>query len=199
VLHYITAGHDSFAARLYWNSLTLAFRSLRGDEDFPIDFAKSMFRYKLRYSTPKRVLTVIGHVLNQMLLGTSDFNFDESRTRNTFVDRKTLPEPNETGAMDTNAVKNAIYRDIIQDGGLVDDYLDTWAVERYIADQWAVLVNSSTARLLQCNLVIDIEPLLERLTTVAVTMGEGPRYPRRDVDMAVLSFLTETHSIPGTA
>jgi hypothetical protein len=197
ILHYVTAGHDSFAARLYWNSLTLAFRSLRGDEGFPIDLAKSMFRYKMRYSGPQQVLTVIGHVLNQMLLGTSDITFDESRMRDRFVGQRSLPDPSETGAVDTNAVKNAIHRDIIQDGGLVDEYLDTWAVERYIADQWAVLVNSSTARLVQRNLVMDIDPLLERLTAAAVTIGEGPRYPTRDIDMAVQSFLKETHSTGG--
>jgi len=198
VLHYITAGHDSFAARLYWNSLTLAFRSLRGDEDFPIDFAKSMFRYKIRYSTPQQILTVIGHVLNQMLLGTSDFSFDESRTADIFAGQKTL-DASETGAVETDAVKNAIHRDIIQDGGLVEDYLDTWAVERYVADRWAVLVNSSSARLLQSNLVMDIGPLLERLAATAVTIGEGPRYLIRDIDTSVHSFLMETQSIPDTA
>jgi hypothetical protein len=81
----------------------------------------------------------------------------------------------------------------------VDDYLDTWAVERYIANQWAVQVNSSTARLLQRNLVVDIDPLLERLVNAAVTIGEGPRYPIRDIDMAVQSFLTEAQSMSGTA
>jgi hypothetical protein len=201
ILHYVTASHDSFAARLYWNSLILAFRSLRGDEGFPIDFAKSMFRYKMRYSAPQQVLAVIGHVLNQMLLGTSDISstFDESRTRDAFVGQRSLLDTSETGAVDTNAVKNAIHRDIIQDGGLVDEYLDTWAVERYIADQWAVLVNSSTARLVQRNLVVDIDPLLQRVTAAAVTIGEGPRYPTRDIDMAVQSFLKETHSTVGIA
>lgn len=199
ILHYITAGHDSFAARLYWNSLTLAFRSLRGDDGFPIHFAKSMFRYKMRYSAPQQVLTVIGHVLNQMLLGTSNITFDESRNRDTFMDRRTLQDQGESGAVDTNAVKNAIHRDIIQDGGLVDEYLDTWAVERYMADRWAVLVSSSTVRLVQHNLVMEIDPLLERLTAAAVTIGEGPRYPTRDIDMAVQSFLKETHSTVGVA
>jgi hypothetical protein len=197
VLHYITAGHDSFAARLYWNSLTLAFRSLRGDEDFPIDFAKSMFRYKMRYSTPQQVLTVIAHVLNQMLLGTSDITFDPSRSWEAFAGQKTLPDPIESGAVETNAVKNAICRDIIQDGGMVDDYLDTWSVERYLANKWGVVVDSSTARTFQRSSVTDINPLLEGLTAVAVTIGEGPRYPKADVDTAVQVYLTETHCTEG--
>jgi hypothetical protein len=190
VLHYITAGHDSFAARLYWNSLTLAFRSLRGDKDFPIDFAKSMFRYKMRYSTPQQVLTVIAHVLNQMLLGTSDITFDPSRSWEAFAAQRTLPDPSESGAVETNAVKNAIYRDIIQDGGAVDDYLDTWSVERYLANRWGVVVDSSTARPVQRSFVMDVNPLLESLTATAVTIGEGPRYPKAEIDVAVQSYLT---------
>lgn len=157
-----------------------------------------MFKYKIQYNTPQQILTVIGHVLNQMLLGTSDFTFDESRTADIFASQK-IPDSNETGAVETDAVKNAIHRDIIQDGGLVDDYLDTWAVERYVADRWAVLVNSSSARLLQSNLVVDIGPLLERLTATAVTIGEGSRYLKRDIDMSVHSSLIETQSIPDTA
>jgi hypothetical protein len=197
VLHYITAGHDSFAARLYWNSLTLAFRSLRGDEDFPIDFAKSMFRYKMRYSTPQQVLMVIAHVLNQMLLGTNDITFDPSRSWEAFTGQRTLPDPSESGAVETNAVKNAIHRDIIQDGGMVDDYLDTWSVERYLANKWGVVVDSSTARPSQRSFVMDVNPLLESLTAAAVTIGEGPRYPKAEIDSAVQVFLTETHCTEG--
>jgi len=193
ILHYITAGHDSFAARLYWNSLTWAFRSLRGDEDFPIDFAKSMFRYKMRYSTPQQVLTVIAHVLNQMLLGTSDITFNPSRSWEAFAGQRTLLDPSESGAVETNAVKNAIHRDIIQDGGMVDDYLDTWSVERYLAKKWGVVVDSSTARHVQRSFAMDVNPLLESLTATAVTIGEGPRYPKAEIDMAVQSYLTETH------
>ena len=199
VIHYITAGHDSFAARLYWKSLTLGFRSLRGDDGFPIDFAISMFRYKMRYSTPQRVLTVIGHVLNQMLLGTNDITFEPSQNWDAFESRKPLPDPTDSGAVDTNAVKNAIHRDIIQDGGLVDDYLDTWGVERYLASRWGALVDSSTVRPLQSNLVMDVEPLVKRLATAAVTIGEGPRYSTLEVDMAVQAFHAETHSTAGAA
>lgn len=197
VLYYITAGHDSFAARLYWNSLTLAFRSLRGDDS--IDFAKSMFRYKMRYSTPQQVLTVIAHVLNQMLLGTSDITFNPSRSWEAFVGQRTLPDPSESGAVETNAVKNAIHRDIIQDGGMVDDYLDTWSVERYLANRWGVVVDSSTARHVQRSSVMDVNPLLESLTAAAVTIGEGPRYPKAEIDMAVQSYLMETHCTGGIA
>ena len=197
VIHYITAGHDSFAARLYWNSLTLSFRSLRGDEDYPIDYAKSMFRYKLRYSTPQQVLTVVGHVLNQMLLGTSDVTFDQSRNWEAFAARRALPDPSDSGAVDTHAVKNAIHRDIIQDGGLVEDYLDTWGVERYLTDRWGVLVDSSTVQPVQRNLVMDVEPLLNRIAGAAVTIGEGPRFPIQEIDMAVQSFLAESRFLEG--
>ena len=199
ILHYITAGHDSFAARLYWNSLTWAFRSLRGDEGFPIDFAKSMFTYKMRYSTPQQVLTVIAHVLNQMLLGTSDITFNPSRSWEAFAGQRTLPDPSDSGAVETNAVKNAIHRDIIQDGGMVDDYLDTWSVERYLANRWGVVVDSSTARHAQRSSVMDVNPLLESLTAAAVTIGEGPRYPKAEIDMAVQSYLTETRRKEGIA
>ena len=204
VLHYIKAGHDSFAARLYWNSVTVGFRALRGDDDYPSDVAQSMFRYKIRYSTPQQVLTVLGHVLNQMLLGTSHVTFDPSQNAwDAFPKSRTmaLPDPNDSGAVDTNAVKNAIHRDIIQDGGLVDDYLDTWGVERYLADRWGVLVDSITARRLSQSrnlVVMDVEPLLERITAAAVTIGEGPRYPTLEIDMAVLSFLAEEQSVSGT-
>ena len=199
IIHYITAGHDSFAARLYWNSLTLGFRSLRGDENYPIDYAKSMFRYKLRYSSPQQVLTVIGHVLNQMLLGTSDVTFDESRNWEAFAAWRALPDPNNSGAVDTHAVKNAIHRDVIQEGGLVEDYLDTWGVERYLRDRWGVLVDSSTVRPVQRNLALNVEPLLNEIAGAAVTIGEGPRFQIQEIDVAVQSFLAESQFLESAA
>jgi hypothetical protein len=158
-----------------------------------------MFRYKMRYSTPQQVLTVIAHVLNQMLLGTSNITFDLSQSWEAFADQKTLPDPCESGAVETNAVKNAIHRDIIQEGGMVDDYLDAWSVERYLENRWVLVVDSSTARPSQRSPVMDVNPLLERLTAAAVTIGEGPRYPKADIDTAVQLYLTETRCTEGIA
>jgi len=198
VLHYITAGHDSFAARLYWNSLAMGFRSLRGDEGYPTVQAKSVFRYKMRYSTPQDILIVIGYVLNHMLLGTSDVAFDQSGNWEAFAERRALPNPNNSGGVDANAAKNAIHRDIAQEGGSLEDSLDTWGVERYLADRWGMLVDSSTVRPLQRNLSMDVEPLLSRIAAAAVTIGEGPGYRTQEVDTGVQSFLAEAYSSVST-
>jgi hypothetical protein len=89
----------------------MGFQLLYGDEGYSIVQAKSMFRYKMRYSTPQDILIVIGYVLNHMLLGTSDVTFDQSGNWEAFAD------PNDSRGVDANAVKNAIHRDIIQEGG----------------------------------------------------------------------------------
>lgn len=39
--------------------------------------------------------------------------------------------------------------------------------------------------------VVDVEPLLRGIAAAAVTIGEGPRFPVREVDGAVRSFIAE--------
>jgi hypothetical protein len=52
---------------------------------------------------------------------------------------------------------------------------------------------------LQRRLIMDVNPLLEKLTAAAVTIGEGPRYPTAEIDTAVQSFLMERDAVEGLA
>jgi hypothetical protein len=66
---YILAGRDSFASRLYFETISLAVRSLRGDA--PYHFAQAMFRFKLRYASRSQLFTLLAGVLNTLLQGTT--------------------------------------------------------------------------------------------------------------------------------
>lgn len=61
----ILAGRDSFAAILYFETISLADRSLQGEA--PTKFANSMFRYKFHYRSSAHIRTVLDGVLNILL------------------------------------------------------------------------------------------------------------------------------------
>ena len=204
---YILAGRDSFASRLYFETIAVAVRALRGDG--PQEVVKSMFRYKMRHSTREKFLGILAGVLNMMLHGTSQDPTSASGNGNINL-----------AQIDNELIKEAIVEEIVLQGGSESYYLSSWEVEHYLRNRWGLAIDSNTARLwpggsskavqdtafydmspkfVVPNMipgskhseqaVLDVQPLVERLSNEAVTIGQGPRWHFAQVDITVQDFL----------
>lgn len=212
---YILAGRDSFASRLYFETMYSAVRSLRGD--ISRDFANSIFRYKMHYVSTRKIFAVVAGVLNMLLHGTSQPQMGDP----TFEDF----EPAER-------IKAAIVNEVVACGGSEADYVGAWDVERYLRDKWALALDSNSVRVQSRavpqgphaahsnpsddgtisapdspdnhlllaptfipgfpssgNRVLDASELVEKLRAQAVTIGEGPRWHVGSIDEVVQDFL----------
>jgi hypothetical protein len=207
---YILAGRDSFASRLYFETIAIAVRALRGDG--PQEIVKSMFRYKMRYSTRDKILGILAGVLNMMLHGTSQDPTSASASGNGNI---------YLAQIDNEIIKETIVKEIVLQGGSESYYLSSWEVEHYLRNRWGLAIDSNTAQLqpggsskavqdtafydmspkfVVPNMipgfkhseqaVLDVQPLVERLSNEAVTIGQGPRWHFAQVDITVQDFLS---------
>jgi hypothetical protein len=211
---YILAGRDSFASRLYFETIALAVRVLHEDPDGGI--ANSIFRFKFRHATSSQVRRVVDSVLNMMLHGTSQIK-----------EKVMLADE-----LDDVGIKAKIVRELERIGVSEPDFLTTWDVDRYLRDKWKLAIDSHTVRIQPRGLmaaphspsifenalgsntaskessnlmaptmipgfthaaqaVWDAQALVVRLKLAATTIGEGPRWHHADIDAAVEDFLEE--------
>ncbi|KAH6674288.1 hypothetical protein B0J14DRAFT_35952 [Halenospora varia] len=207
IVPYIVAGRDSFASRLYYETINLAARSLRGEA--PWSFAESMFRFKMQYATRAQLAGVLGGVLNMLLLGTN--RLQEGYVPQEVVDCE-------------GVVKAAILAQIVAGGETEQEYLSTWEVEKHLKERWSLAIDSKAVKIQHngCSsekglvstvnpgyspamfapnlipgfsqplqAIFDIQTLIEKIKLMAVTIGEGPRWKRSDVDEATENFLKQ--------
>jgi len=208
VIPYILAGRDSFASRLFFETVVRALRSLRGEG--PAGDAYKMFRFKFRHMSATDIRIVLDGVLDSLLHGTTQTRRD---------DREEMAEE-----VDELVIKAKIVGEIETMGGSESDYLTTWDVERYLRNKWRLSLDSNWVKIQPLALlavqdssdireiydkyelfaptvvpgfeqrkrvVWDVRSLVERLEALAVTIGQGPRWHHRDVDAAVEAFLEE--------
>jgi hypothetical protein len=173
---------------------------------------KSMFRYKMRYSTRDKILGILAGVLNMMLHGTSQDPTSASASGNGNI---------YLAQIDNEIIKETIVKEIVLQGGSESYYLSSWEVEHYLRNRWGLAIDSNTAQLqpggsskavqdtafydmspkfVVPNMipgfkhseqaVLDVQPLVERLSNEAVTIGQGPRWHFAQVDITVQDFLS---------
>lgn len=207
---YILAGRDSFASRLYFETIVLTVAALQGER--PREIVQSIFRYKMQFANSSKILGCLSKVLNLMLHGTSQ-NPNRSGGEDMFQGSS---ETRET-------TKKAIMRIIGSQGSTESDYLSSWEVEQYLRNRWSLGIDSKAVRVhpfgaeslnpshprgeLQRPLsyaptivpgfsgpeqiILDVQPLVEALSRVTVSIGEGPRWHFPQVDHIVQCFLAE--------
>jgi hypothetical protein len=215
---YILAGRDSFATRLYFETIVLAIQALRGEA--PRDILHSIFRYKFRYVDSKTILSILSGVLNVMLHGTSQVSSHSGTEKlSQFIQE------------DDEAVKAAILSDLESERGSASDYLSSWEVEGYLKNRWSLGIDSNAVRVHPLALldvgsqpsktgaelgmfnyspmfaptpqpgilspeqtILNAQSLVERLSRKTVTIGGGPRWHVKEVDLAVQEFLNENYA-----
>jgi hypothetical protein len=214
---YILAGRDSFASRLFFETIAMIVRAHR--EDASSDIVHSVYRYKRHYVNLDRVLGVTTGVLNMLLHGTSQDPKEERQATRAAE----LEQPEES------TIKAAIAKDLVSYGYSQTEYLNTWNVERYLQNRWNLRIDSTTVRTPSQALeayskgfssieqdiprnpipfaptmvpgfkqseqpVLDAQSLIERIMLGVVSLGEGPRWHFSHVDSAVHAFLRDHSS-----
>ncbi|EPE28624.1 hypothetical protein GLAREA_09745 [Glarea lozoyensis ATCC 20868] len=215
IIPHVLSGRDSFSSRLYYETINLAVRSLKGEA--PWRYAASIFRYKLQYASREQLFGVLAGVLDMLLLGTNQ------------VKEGGVPQRVVDG---DGAVKDGIIRQIVAQGGSEDQYLPSWEVERYLRERWAFTLDSSSVRIQQrriqefedgpepslpyeragfdptsfaptvipgfpaaSQVILNSERLLDELKKRALTVGAGPRWHVTSIDDAVNVFLRQNNTI----
>lgn len=213
-LPFILAGRDSFSAHLYFTTIVFAFRAIRGEPNFA-ESANYFFRHKLRYGRRARVITVVGKVVDVMLGGGGRVDTVTSYPNPLLLD----DSEHDRADMEDQEIKQLILKDIEREGDREDDYLNTWGVEDYLKRRWRLAIDSSTVRSLpngvesgvtdprrfaptvligwdekggRREVVRDAREMVEKLMVRAVTIGEGPRWSKRNIDQVVRDFLIKT-------
>ncbi|KAL6815217.1 hypothetical protein GGI42DRAFT_311117 [Trichoderma sp. SZMC 28013] len=213
VIPYILAGRDSFSCFLYFETIAMVGKALRGE--IPVDILNSVLWYKRRYATFSQILDVVTEVMNMLLHGTS---------RSSKVKSRALAEP-EASLPNRRHVKSAIAKEIASMGTPGVEYLSTWEVERYLQDEWRLLINSHSVRISSHSSIrtrphtasfstypnhlhqfaphivpgfanrhekiLEARFLIEKLKIGAISLSEGPRWHLSFIDDTVRSFLTE--------
>lgn len=199
IVPYILAGRDSFASRLYFETISLAVQSLRGD--LPYHFAQAMFRFKLQHATRTQLFGKLASVLDTLLQGTTN-------VADGAVDYGKLED-----------VQKKIIQEIEQKGARKEEFLSTWEVEKYLKRRWRLGLDSRMVRVQPTamqhtsagadsssimslfaptiipgfqekeQVIMSAGPLVERLKPAAMTIGEGPRWHLGDIDSIVQTFL----------
>lgn len=219
IVPYILSGRDSFASRLYFDTISLAVRSLRGD--LPFDYAASIFRYKLPFCTRSDLFKIIAGIMEMLLLGTNEIPPGAS------CDEVPLPT-SSTDPIGHNMACNAaaVVAATIHTQNIVEsDYLSTWEVETYIKDRWGIGLDSNAVRIQRrpeealcpvkrdrlrpdygsvmfaptilpgfwrdSQVLLRADGLIERLKVRCVTLGAGPRWHVDGIEEAVVGFFEE--------
>jgi hypothetical protein len=140
-MDYLIGGLNSFATRLFFDTVDMVWRAMAGELHMP-GFIASACRYRLRHDRPDILRMLCYHKATQL------------RNEGVTVDRGGLDSDPETMELAQNAftpqdyarLKHAIIgcvSELLQDGSSPDEWLDPWSTYRYIGTKWGLKLTSS--------------------------------------------------------
>lgn len=134
--HYVIAGPNSFAMRLYKDTLILMFQVLRGEISIP-GFIPSIGRFRFKYETPATFMQLAEGQLSRMTVGDQD------------VERGA--NPNHTPAAEASLVlfgpshpvmsaplRAQIHTEVNYEIGSMAEWLDPWNTQQYLDSRWGL-------------------------------------------------------------
>ncbi|KAL2062208.1 hypothetical protein VTL71DRAFT_6474 [Oculimacula yallundae] len=141
--HYIIAGPNSFAMRLYKDTLILMFQVLRGEISIP-GFIPSIGRFRFKYETTANFMSLAEGQLSRMTIGDSDVEMGAN--------------PNQTPAAASSLVlfgpshpvmsaplRAQIHSEVNYEIGSMSEWLDPWNTQQYLQSRWGLQCSYATA------------------------------------------------------
>lgn len=140
--HYFVAGPNSFAMRLYRDTIILSIRVLTGEISIP-GFIPSLMRYRFRYEQSDNFVTGAADFLQQLSLQDSD-------------NVEAMPDTeNESGIIlfgpshpvMTSSLRTTMHQDLVHEVGSVGEWLDPYNTQLHLQNEWGFKLTATTARL----------------------------------------------------
>jgi hypothetical protein len=212
--HYSVAGPNSFALRLYKDTITLSIRILQGEISIP-GFIPSLMRYRFRYEKSDNYVTRASNFLERLSL--QDSAMDTENESGIILFSPSHPVMN-------SVLRVTMYQDLVQEVGSVGEWLDPYNTQLHLQNRWGLKLTASTARLSatskrqqgeirgnseagqfvsfydpgsglsdsfveESSPVLPAQSLAESLIRKSVCFGEGPRFYKGNIDPTAAEFL----------
>lgn len=143
--HYFVAGPNSFAIRLYKDTIILVIRVLRGEISIP-GFIPSIFRYRSRYEKYGDFLADVSSFMERMSLEDSATE-DPVEGVSDSENESSLVLFGLSHPVMTSPLRATIQNDMVQENGSLGEWFDPWNTQLYLQKQWGFELTASTARL----------------------------------------------------
>jgi hypothetical protein len=139
--HYLVAGPDSFALRLYKDTIIMSLRVLQGEISVP-GFISSLMRYRFRYEKFDNYVSDASNFLEGLSL--ENPAHAAKRMQNT-QNKSSIVLFGPTHPVMTSVLRTMMYQDMVQEVGSVSEWLDPWNTQLYLQDEWGFKLTASTA------------------------------------------------------
>ncbi|KAL5325254.1 hypothetical protein ACEPPN_006378 [Leptodophora sp. 'Broadleaf-Isolate-01'] len=143
--HYVIAGPNSFAMRLYKDTLILMFQVLRGELSIP-GFIPSIGRFRFKYETTANFMELAEGQLSRMTIGDDDVEMGAN--------------PNQAAAAASSLVlfgpshpvmsaplRAKIHSEVNHEIGSMSEWLDPWNTQQYLKSRWGLRCSYATANI----------------------------------------------------
>ena len=142
-MDYCIGGLNSFATRLFFNSIDITWKSLSGQIQLP-GFLASSCRYRFRYDRPDTLRMLCYRKLTQMRsegfkISTEALDAHHLDDMETVINAFT---PEEYAILRHSII--GCVSELLQDGFLPQDWMDSWNTYQYISMKWDLKLTSSS-------------------------------------------------------
>ncbi|KAE9365362.1 hypothetical protein N431DRAFT_496467 [Stipitochalara longipes BDJ] len=142
--HYCVSGPNSFAFRLYRDTIILSIRILQGELSVP-GFIPSLMRYRFRYEKSDNYITDASDFLQKLSLQTPAMDGAVKEASGT-EDENGIVLFGPSHPVMTSGLRVTMYQDLIEEVGSIREWLDPYDTQLYLRDQWGFTLTGSTAR-----------------------------------------------------
>jgi hypothetical protein len=134
--HYQISGPNSFATRIYMETLMMIILALQGQTDLP-GFIPSVFRLRFRYDNPSDFISLATNQLAPMSISPPHDN-------NSPVEKLVLFGPEDP--VMTDPIRGKIYEEIEEREGDLKEWLDPWDTQEHLSRKWGLQLTYSNVR-----------------------------------------------------
>ncbi|KAG4434802.1 hypothetical protein IFR05_009705 [Cadophora sp. M221] len=145
--HYVIAGPNSFAMRLYKDTLILMFQVLRGELSIP-GFIPSIGRFRFKYETTANFMELAEGQLSRMMIGDDDFELEMGANPNQIpAAASSLVLFGPSHPVMSAPLRAQIHSEVNHEIGSMSEWLDPWNTQQYLKRRWGLRCSYATANI----------------------------------------------------